>query len=64
MVLGLLLPLRLQTDKETGHSMYKILPYTDPQTGASIYLVVNKVTGKTEGKFATRKEAQAYVLSK
>lgn len=44
--------------------MYKILPYTDSSTGVSVYLVVNKITGKTEGKFATRKEAQAYVLSK
>ena len=64
MVLGYHHQLRLQTEKETGLSMYKILPYTDPATGVSVYLVVNKTTGKTEGKFASRKDAQAYVLSK
>ena len=64
MVLGSLHLLRPQTEKETGLSMYKILPYTDPATGTAVYLVVNKTTGKTEGRFASRKEAQAYVLSK
>jgi hypothetical protein len=44
--------------------MYKIMPYADPSTGLFVYLVVNKTTGKTEGRFGSRKEAQAYILSK
>ncbi len=64
MVHGWLHQLRLQTDKETGHSMYKIMLYTDPAVGVPVYLVVNKITGKTEGRFSSRKEAQAYILAK
>lgn len=44
--------------------MYKIMPYTVPATGIQIFLVINRLTGKTEGKFETRKQAQAYILSK
>lgn len=51
-------------DKETGRSMYKIMPYTDPVTGIALFLVINRITGKTEAKFETRKDAQAYILAK
>ncbi len=44
--------------------MYKIMPYTDQASGEVLFLVVNKVTGKTEGRFESRKAAQAYILSK
>ncbi len=44
--------------------MYKIMPYTEPASGVVLFLVVNKITGKTEGRFETRKAAQAYILSK
>jgi hypothetical protein len=44
--------------------MYKIMPFTDPASGSEVFLVVNKITGRTEAKFETREEAKAYILSK
>ncbi len=44
--------------------MYKILQTFSNEENATVYIVVNRITNKVEGRFLSKATAKAYILSK
>jgi hypothetical protein len=44
--------------------MYKILQTFSDEENITIYIVINRITNKVEGRFPSKATAKAYILSK